>query len=151
MISRTFPRFAALSALIVGVACVARSSGGATWATPDEAAERPNPQTADPASIVRGKAVYTVECLPCHGEHGRGDGPDGFSLDPSPSDLTADRVVRQRDGTLFFRISEGHEGMPPFAPRLSDEQRWAVVNYLRSLATISTSFPPNDPRQGGRR
>ena len=141
--SRPGRRLAATLAGFLGVACVAHAVDPVAWATPPDAATTPNPQVADAPSLARGREIYSAECLPCHGDRGRGDGPDGYVLDPSPSDLTSLHVARQRDGTLFFRISEGHEGMPPFAPRLSVEQRWHVVNYVRSLAS--------EPRPGGRK
>jgi mono/diheme cytochrome c family protein len=141
--ARRVLRLAATLTAIFVAACVARRGDAEDWTAPPDAVAMANPQVADAASLARGGQVYSSECLACHGVHGRGDGPDGFVLDPPPSDLTSQRVVGESDGTLFFRISEGHEGMPPFAPRLSAEQRWHLVNYVRTLAS--------DPRSGGRK
>ena len=132
--SRRACRFAVVVALILTASCAGQHARRDDWTTPPEAANTPNPQPADAKSLARGAEVYKAECFSCHGEKGHGDGPDSYVLDPPPADLTAERVAAQRDGTLFFKISEGHEGMPPFAPRLTAEARWHVVNFVRSLA-----------------
>ena len=127
-------RFAAVVALTLAGSCAGQRARGDEWTTPPEAAKTPNPEAADAKSLARGHDIYRAECLSCHGEKGLGDGPDGYVLDPPPAALTTEHVAAQSDGTLFFKISEGHEGMPPFAPRLTAEARWHVVNYVRSLA-----------------
>lgn len=162
--SRCACPIAALIALAAVAACTLGRAGRGEWSTPPSAAETPNPLAADAASIARGGEVYRSECASCHGEKGKGDGKDGYVLDPPPADLTGERVAAQKDGTLFFKISEGHEGMPPFAPRLTPEARWHVVNYVRSLAprrsgTAEPQAGPHgpsmdatdDPQRGGRK
>jgi copper transport protein len=96
-----------------------------------------NPVPATQSSIQAGQALYESNCLPCHGPTGKGDGPAGLALRPPPADLTIHtKPGVHPDGQLFEWISNGYPGsaMPAFASRLSEEQRWQLVNYIRTLA-----------------
>ena len=48
------------------------------------------------------------------------------------------------DGELFYKLSEGRMPMPGFKAKLSEEQRWQVLNYVRTLAKKS-------PAKGGKK
>lgn len=107
------------------------------WQAPGRAARKKNPIAADDKSVAAGKTVYVKECLSCHGNEGKGDGPAAKDLEKPPGDLSSAPVQEQSDGALFWKISEGRKPMPSFSTSLSDEQRWQVVNYLRTLAAKS--------------
>ena len=119
---------------IVGLCFVAPLAISEEWKAPERAERRKNPVPADQKSIAEGKALYTRECLACHGASGKGDGPAAQDLERSPGDLTSAAVRQQSDGALFWKITEGRKPMPSFESKLSEEQRWAVVNYMRTLA-----------------
>jgi copper transport protein len=96
-----------------------------------------NPIPPNAGSVAEGKQYYTTLCVPCHGETGKGDGPVGLTLNPRPADLSLHAVPGvHTDGKLFEWISDGYPGsvMPAFGQALTDEQRWHIVNYLRTLA-----------------
>lgn len=80
--------------------------------------------------------MYVSYCAPCHGNKGKGDGPASASLNPKPADHTSAAIQSESDGTLYYKISEGHghTAMPPFKSVLTVDQRWAVINYIRTLA-----------------
>ncbi len=97
----------------------------------------PNPVPADAASIAAGQALYQENCLPCHGPKGKGDGPAGLALNPHPADLTLHAIPGvHTDGQLYEWITNGYPGsaMPAFQRKLTDEQRWSLVNFIRTLA-----------------
>jgi len=100
-------------------------------AEPDSLA---NPQPADPASIARGEEAYGFYCVHCHGPKGDGFGTVGQSFAPLPVDLRAPVIQEQSDGELFVKISLGYKRHPPLAYTVAAKDRWAVINYLRSLA-----------------
>jgi mono/diheme cytochrome c family protein len=84
-----------------------------------------------------GRAVYSSNCMQCHGPRGDGTGPAGIGLNPPPADFTklADRFARTPD-RQFWIVSEGFPGssMPAWKARLSEEQRWQVITYESTLA-----------------
>lgn len=92
----------------------------------------PVPPTAE--SVRLGARLYRAHCAVCHGPEGRGDGPAAAGLVPRPADLR--RTARMVDPVLFSRITEGLPGtpMPAFRDVLTEEERWHVVNFLRTLA-----------------
>jgi putative copper resistance protein D len=87
-------------------------------------------------SIARGLAHYRTHCVSCHGPGGYGDGPAAAGLPRRPADLTAKHAADHTVGDLFWWLGRGfpQSGMPGFADRLGDEDRWDIVNFLRTLA-----------------
>ena len=109
--------------------------------TPIESSGPINPIPPNAASVAAGRAIYEEKCVPCHGESGKGDGPIGITLNPRPADLTQHAVPGvHTDGQLFGWITNGFPGsvMPPFRQALSDDDRWNVVNFIRTLAPKSS-------------
>ena len=104
----------------------------AEWSAPARAARKKNPIPMNDASIAAGKAVYTKECLSCHGDGGKGDGKAAKDCNPKPNDLTMPKVWEQSDGAIFWKITEGKKPMPTFDKLLSEDQRWQVINYMHS-------------------
>lgn len=95
-----------------------------------------NPVPRDQASVDAGRRTYVADCQSCHGESGTGNGPARVGLPAAPSDLTI-HVPLHGDGELFRFIHDGFNTMPAFGQKLSDEDIWNVVNYLRTLTTVT--------------
>jgi mono/diheme cytochrome c family protein len=96
-----------------------------------------NPIRPSSGSIATGQALFATNCVPCHGESGRGDGPIAETLNPRPSDLTQHAIAGiHTDAQLFEWITNGFPGsrMPAFGSALSDTDRWHLVNFIRTLA-----------------
>lgn len=84
-------------------------------------------------AATAGQTIYEANCLACHGAEGRGDGPAAASLATQPFDLTTH--VPQHDETyLFTVISNGRGAMPAFKDKLTADDIYQVVEYLRLLA-----------------
>lgn len=106
---------------------------------PDSVNQMKNPQAATTESILDGLYVYVKHCQSCHGIKGDGNGERAGSLSLAPADLTPDGPVpRESDGMIFWKISEGHRPMPAYKNRLTEPERWDLVNYLRTLKAPST-------------
>jgi copper resistance protein D len=91
-------------------------------------------------AVKRGKAIYVANCAQCHGPDGKGTGQDANYA----TDLTDDfRTQLNTDGVLFYKVWNGHTiqlrtevvDMPAFEGKLSKEEVWAVVEYLKVLRT----------------
>jgi mono/diheme cytochrome c family protein len=105
------------------------------WKVPEEAKLRPNPVQPSASALSTGRAIYMDKCTQCHGQTGKGDGPDAASYYPSPTSLVDAKHMRSvTDGEIFYQISQGRKPMPAFKKKLSEEQRWQLVLYVRSLA-----------------
>lgn len=102
---------------------------------PEEAAAVPNPIAISTDSLATGEQLYATNCAVCHGETGEGDGPGAAGLQKPPADLHATHVQENSDGALFYIISHGKPDtpMPAWDNVLDEEQRWQVVNYLRTF------------------
>ena len=113
------------------------------WKAPETAARDNNPVPISSDVIAKGRKLYTDRCADCHGKKGRGDGGGGADLERRPTDLTTAPVQSQTDGALFWKISEGRRPMPAYSRKLSEEQRWQVVHFLRSLPSNNKPQPEN--------
>jgi copper transport protein len=97
-----------------------------------EEASQSNPVPSSPESIERGRIIFSQSCVQCHGESGRGDGPLASTLPIPPANLY-DHIPYHPDEFFFNVISNGLSGiMPAFGSAYSEEERWHILNYLRS-------------------
>lgn len=96
----------------------------------------PAPDSA--AKVQRGRMVFERNCESCHGWSGEGTGPDAFAQVPAPADLQwlARTPKRPAQPYMFWTISEGGQafesGMPAFKGKLSRQDIWAVIAYIRA-------------------
>jgi mono/diheme cytochrome c family protein len=133
-VSTATASFIAASALafvaMVGVSLSAQNA---------DAAKLKNPVASTPASIAAGKASYTKYCQFCHGEAAKGDGKMA-PPNSHPSDLTDAKWDHgSTDGEIFTNIKAGPTPndskavMKGFSARMTDQQIWEVVDYIRSI------------------
>jgi len=107
--------------------------GAGHWMASEEEAKKTNPVQPAEASVTKGRELFKQKCILCHGEGAKGDGPLADTLDPRPSDLTGEMAALHPDGDLFYKISKGRGAMPAWEPVWSEEDRWNLVNFVRSL------------------
>ena len=110
-----------------------------TWELPEDADKTKNPVPSDPDSIAKGKELYLSKekgnCAFCHGETGAGNEANIPNLRRKPADISSkERMSAMTDGEVFWKISRGIRGiMPAGEKRMTEEERWNVVNYIRTL------------------
>ncbi len=101
-------------------------------------------QTPD---LVRGQALYQINCAVCHGSNAMGDGPAGAQLDPPPTNFHDVERYRARSlFGLFNTISLGVEdtGMTSFA-HLDTQSRWDLAFYVGAVAAKNIDVSPLAP------
>jgi mono/diheme cytochrome c family protein len=83
--------------------------------------------------------LYEQNCATCHGATGRGDGPLAVALNPRPADFRVHMEAGHSDGELYAWVAKGVPGtaMPAFEDRLSETDRWHIINYIRGFASQS--------------
>jgi len=126
--------FAAVLALIaLSIVLAAREKH--TWNIPEDAKQRKNPLQPSATGLQVARDLYMENCAQCHGATGKGDGPEATMYDPLPADLS-NRTFNAglTDGEIFYQISEGRDPMPKFKNRLTPDQRWQLVLFVRSFA-----------------
>ena len=135
--TRLFISSGIAGALVVGSTAAAFTIAPTlpTPAVPIWAQFRTSPVADTPENVAAGRALYMQNCVICHGLRGHGDGPAALTLNPRPVDLTL-HVPQHPDGFLEYWIAEGVPGtaMPAWKDKLTEEQRWQLVRYLRQLA-----------------
>jgi len=132
--------FASLLALICIALVYAAFQREKPWVVPEEVKRLKNPLTPSESTLKAARGIYMDECAQCHGEHGKGDGPEAAMHDPPPSDITDARHMNTvTDGEIFYQISEGRKPMPSFKKRLTEDQRWGLVLLVRSFSAPSAS------------
>jgi len=122
-----------LLALVIGLASTFVLAQGSDWRAPPPAANRPNPVPVNATTIELGRKLFVANCLTCHGPEGHGDGPGSAALEKKPADLPKRiKETGEKDGELFWKISEGRAPMITWKTQLSETQRWELVNYMRA-------------------
>jgi high-affinity iron transporter len=97
-----------------------------------------------PLDTAAGHALYAKNCSSCHGMTGQGDGPAARTLTPPPPGIGDRGITPDLTATLAYNvISVGVRGtaMVAFAPTLTPQQRWNVINYIYSLRGEQLSLP----------
>ena len=118
-----------------GLTIWAGAHGRNDWSVPEEAKKLTNPVPASEATLKAAKDLYGEYCEQCHGDTGKGDGPDSEMYKPKPADFTdAHMMSEMTDGEIFYKMTEGRRPMPSFKKKLTDEQRWMLVNYVKTFA-----------------
>ncbi|MDO8349377.1 MAG: cytochrome c [Planctomycetota bacterium] len=111
-----------------------------------------NPVPVSAAVLARGQERFDIHCSVCHGYSGRGGNDPVLGngmvgrrwpvVIPSfhyaeGKDAVANRVPLLPDGEVFEYITFGKGTMPPYGARISPEDRWAIIHYVRALQQLS--------------
>lgn len=103
-----------------------------------------NPFPITEAGLAHGQELYVIFCSVCHGEKGDGAGylvrdPDpvkgdlGGKYPAAPANFLLDNFVDYSNGRYYHAIMYGRNAMGAYADKLSYEERWQVIHYIRSL------------------
>ena len=85
------------------------------------------------AVVRRGQGRFNIYCAPCHGPLGDGNGiTKSYGMVATPT-YHDDRLRAMAEGEIFNTITNGKNTMMPYADKLSPDDRWAVISYVRVL------------------
>lgn len=102
-----------------------------------------------------GKNLYEINCAICHGEAGDGNGylvrdADPATGDPggkypaAPANFMLDDLINSSNGRYYFSLIYGKNVMGGYSDKLSYEERWQVIHYIRSLQAASKTLIYNE-------
>lgn len=124
---------ALLVVLVAGLLTVVNTARN--WNAAAAARKLKNPIPPTDEAIAAGRHAYEEHCRSCHGEKGDGRGEKAAELSVAPGDFTDASAMRRRtDGELFWQITRGRLPMPAFEDKLSEQERWQTVDYIRTFA-----------------
>ncbi len=103
------------------------------WPVPAEYKNMKNPVEKNDASIKTGQTLYIKHCASCHGKTGLGDGVKARALKTFSGDFSGPEYQNQTDGEHFYKTKFGRGEMPKYEGKLSDEDMWHIVNYMRTF------------------
>ena len=93
-----------------------------------------NPITDKAASASRGEILFVNNCAKCHGLSGNGYGTVAHGFTTWPRQLWAwNNTGPETDGYLFWFITNGRSDMPPWGLILSENNRWDLINYIKTI------------------
>jgi mono/diheme cytochrome c family protein len=115
----------------------------------DDNLQPPSPPPVSLALLERGQQRFNINCSPCHGRSGDGDGmivQRGF---PHPPSYYSDKLRKASNQHIYDVITHGYGVMYPYADRVEPADRWAIVAYVRALqasASATLADVPSDKR-----
>ena len=142
----------AIPAVLAVFALIAALPPLATQAFPETYRKTPVP--FDAISVANGVTIFAANCVLCHGPQAKGNGILAKTFPIPPVDLlTEPHTAKHTAGDFFHWLTHGipGTGMPAFADKLSEEDRWDVVNFLHATSRgyqarlINPYVAPNQP------
>ncbi|CAG0962352.1 cytochrome c-L [Planctomycetaceae bacterium] len=139
----------ALAAVTFAVACGGNTAApkgnqpaaAARPETPADFKDKKNALNGNADAIKAGESTFKTACVSCHGTEADGNSDAGKALKPQAGNLRAADFQAMSDGYIFWRITKGGVGanisgsaMQAFDAQFTDDQRWQLVAYLRSLS-----------------
>ena len=93
-----------------------------------------NPTIDFKSSITRGEEMYIKNCSKCHGLNGNGYGVVAHGFNTWPRQLwTWNNADSAADTYLFWILENGKSDMPPWGLVLSENERWDLINYIKTI------------------
>ena len=109
------------------------SANAQDWVVPAKDKAMKNPVETSKDNLKDAKSIYDMHCKSCHGSKGLGDGAKAKSIKGNLGDFSSAKFQAQTDGELFYKSKIGREDMPSFSKKLTEEELWLTVLYMRSL------------------
>ena len=122
-----------LTALFVAFGMVSFKGFQKPWVVPAEYKSKANPVKSSSTTINEGKELYMKNCSNCHGKMGTGDGPKAKLLETPVGDFSSKVFQAETDGEMFYKTWKGRDEMPTYKGKVTDDEIWTMVVFLRTL------------------
>lgn len=103
------------------------------WKVPAKYQTMKNLTKASSENLAMGKSLYSKHCKSCHGTKGYGDGTKAANLKGDLGDFSSKKFQSQSDGALFYKSYIGRKDMPNYEKKMSEEDMWITVHYMRTM------------------
>jgi mono/diheme cytochrome c family protein len=103
---------------------------GQEWIVPDDKKGKLSTFPFDDVTRKAGEKLYSVNCMSCHGTPGKAN---YLNLVPPPGDPATEKIQRNKDGEIFYKLTMGRGQMPSFRSVLSSNEMWNIISFLRSF------------------
>jgi mono/diheme cytochrome c family protein len=103
------------------------------WKVPAKYEKMKNPTEASRENLSIGKSLYSKHCKSCQGREGYGDGTKADNVKGDLGDFSSKKFQSQSDGALFYKSYIGRNDMPSFEKKMSEEDMWITVHFMRTL------------------
>jgi hypothetical protein len=103
---------------------------GQEWIVPDDKKERLSTFPFDNDTRKSGEMLYRINCISCHGDPGKSN---YLNLIPPPGDPATEKIQRNKDGEMFYKLTVGRGQMPAFRSVLTSTEIWNIISYIRSF------------------
>jgi mono/diheme cytochrome c family protein len=138
MIKRGMLFLVALGSLGIAIACSSEPDSTEVPGT-GKPALAASAKAATPEMLEKGRSIYKANCVPCHGEGGKGDGPGAGVLKPPPRDHTDHAymsTLTDKEIADVIKMGGAIKGRPlmPSHPQISRDSMDALVAYIRTLS-----------------
>jgi mono/diheme cytochrome c family protein len=106
-----------------------------------------NPLPLNKEVLSRGQQRFNIYCAPCHDRTGSGKGAIPAKTVWIPGNLHDPRIVGMVDGELYHVVSMGRRSMPGYRFQVTEQDRWAIVAYVRALQRASLATAADVPAE----
>ncbi len=106
-----------------------------------------NPLPRTPAVMQAGRQAFLTYCSPCHGILGNGQPTLTAPYGAKPANLISQAIQDYPDGKIYHVIVSGKNAMPGYPAELTQDERWAVIDYVRALQRAQNALDSDIPKE----
>jgi mono/diheme cytochrome c family protein len=119
-----------INLVLIAILYLAIQVSAQEWEVPADQKDIKNPLEYNLANVKKGKELFYQNCKSCHGDPGKNN---VLPLVPPPVDIASEKMQKNSEGEIYYKISTGRAGMPQFKATISDDDKWRIVNFIMNF------------------
>lgn len=116
--------------VIIALLLLTGNLAGQGWSVPDDRKGKLSSFPFDDNTRKAGEKLYSVNCMSCHGTPGKAN---FLNLVPPPGDPATEKIQKNNDGEIYYKVTTGRGQMPSFKSVLSSSEIWNIISFLRTF------------------